>query len=584
MKRRVLLASGLVTTLAVFSLSASSMAQGDDPTRDDDERPRVAVMLDRSTGRFVFSDDFGALPFLPVTGIPTADPLGIHLIATTFYSKRILSAPNGFDLDHDSSREFILRVGDHFEVWESTGGIEVFQLVHTVDVPDVGIGLIAYNPGDVGDADHDGLADLAAFGRIGNDYPIRVYESTSTNNYPTEIVWELPNERAVGIKIEDTDNDDVNELVVAGLGSDFKGRVVIYENDGNDSYAQTFYEQIPEMHTAQFMEVADDLDGDGWDEILFGGLITDNSGSAKVYAFEATSDDTYQQTWSRELVHPDGQIVNAEFIRYAGDLDGDGKKEFLLGGLKTGPPWFTVLYVFEAQSDDDFEIVTTFSLPVDLDYWSGADVGDVDADGKKEIVFGSGTDLRIYQNTGDNSWEEVWGDDAATIRAVGAGDHDGNGAQEFIFQKFPTTSIFEGNIVDSDEDGLSNALDNCPLTSNRDQSDGDDDDVGDACDNCIYGFNPAQGQAIFGQEIQALDSETFSWPEPAEVVYASGDLALVSTYTVDLVQALPLGTSFMDPSVPASGEGFFYLVKPDCGVGSWQSDLGAEPGRDAALP
>ena len=65
--------------------------------------------------------------------------------------------------------------------------------------------------------------------------------------------------------------------------------------------------------------------------------------------------------------------------------------------------------------------------------------------------------------------------------------------------------------------------------------------VGDVCDNCVYEFNPAQGAAIFGQEIQALDSATFSWSETAEVVYTSGDLALVSTYTVDLVQSLPLG-------------------------------------------
>ena len=108
--------------------------------------------------------------------------------------------------------------------------------------------------------------------------------------------------------------------------------------------------------------------------------------------------------------------------------------------------------------------------------------------------------------------------------------------------------------------------------------------MGDFCDNCIYGPNPVQGAAIFGQAIKALDSETFSWDEPAEVVYASGDLALVSTYMVDLVQTLPLGTSFMEPSLPDTGQGYFYLVKPDCRVGSWQTDAGAEPKRDLALP
>ena len=30
--------------------------------------------------------------------------------------------------------------------------------------------------------------------------------------------------------------------------------------------------------------------------------------------------------------------------------------------------------------------------------------------------------------------------------------------------------------------------------------------------------------------------------------------------------------------------GRFYLLRPDCPVGSWQTIVGAEPDRDAALP
>ncbi|MEJ2088838.1 MAG: hypothetical protein P8Y69_10285, partial [Gammaproteobacteria bacterium] len=71
---------------------------------------------------------------------------------------------------------------------------------------------------------------------------------------------------------------------------------------------------------------------------------------------------------------------------------------------------------------------------------------------------------------------------------------------------------------------------------------------------------------------------------PAETTYARGNLLLVVSYEVDLVDTLPLGTSFADEVVPDRDEGFFYVVKPSCAVGSWQSTLGAEPGRDAALP
>jgi hypothetical protein len=46
--------------------------------------------------------------------------------------------------------------------------------------------------------------------------------------------------------------------------------------------------------------------------------------------------------------------------------------------------------------------------------------------------------------------------------------------------------------TDSDDDGVSNGDDNCPLTANPGQVDGDGDGIGDACDNCVDDFNPGQ--------------------------------------------------------------------------------------------
>jgi hypothetical protein len=454
--------------------------------------------MDPSTGELLFVEDLVARPSPPAPLIPADNPLAIHPIATASASWTIVSEPNGFDMDHDAAREFLIRrnTGDIwtslFEVWESTGDDSI-HLAHTLQVPG---SWDSYYPHDAGDADGDGLADLTVFGRTGNDFYIRLYESTSADSYPTEIVWELPDEWwAVGAEIHDTDKDGAQEIIVAGQSYDYEQRVAFYENDGDNSFAETFYVWVPEMHTSQSMEVAHDLDGDGWDEIFFGGL----GAGSWLYAFEATSDDCYPQIWATELVHTDDQLVNAEFIRYAGDLDGDGKKEFLAGGLKTiaspNDPFFSVLYVFEAQSNDLFEIVATFVLPTNLGYDTDAAVGDVNADGKMEILFGSGNQVRVYQNRGDDLWLEVWAD-AATIESVGAGDHDADGAQEFMYQKSGTTSLFEGILIDTDRDGVSNALDNCPFHANPpedcdgnpltpdEQCDLDADGLGDVCDSC----------------------------------------------------------------------------------------------------
>jgi hypothetical protein len=46
--------------------------------------------------------------------------------------------------------------------------------------------------------------------------------------------------------------------------------------------------------------------------------------------------------------------------------------------------------------------------------------------------------------------------------------------------------------ADTDGDGVPDAQDNCPTTSNSKQLDSDQDGVGDACDNCPYNANSRQ--------------------------------------------------------------------------------------------
>ena len=49
------------------------------------------------------------------------------------------------------------------------------------------------------------------------------------------------------------------------------------------------------------------------------------------------------------------------------------------------------------------------------------------------------------------------------------------------------------NVSDTDDDGIEDDIDNCPLISNQDQTDTDGDGIGDACDNCPDMANADQG-------------------------------------------------------------------------------------------
>jgi len=137
---------------------------------------------------------------------------------------------------------------------------------------------------------------------------------------------------------------------------------------------------------------------------------------------------------------------------------------------------------------------------------------------------------------------------------------------------------------DTDEDDLGDLCDNCPGTPNPDQQDTDEDDLGDVCDNCPHAPNPGQGAAVLGQDVLALNKDTFIWETAADILYVRGQLDDVSSYSIDLLQASAWAQFFDETLTPSAGDGFYYLVRVDCSVGSWQTTVDAEPLRDTVLP
>jgi hypothetical protein len=504
----------------------------------------------------------------------------------------ILSTPAGFDMDHDGNREFALRTGivmpgeiELLEVHECSAD-NTFVLAHVLDLEEHPSGNDLYTLADAGDADGDGLTDLVVLARhdMGANpsvFGTQVYESLSIASYPNALVWEALHafeSWSRGGFISDTDADGKRELVVTE--PEPGAALVVYESDGDNSYSESWSMQpLPQSGTRQSWAVFDDLDGDGRDEIVIGGIADPN-----IIAFESTGDNSYAFSWSWDF-----GSQNVVFLVDGGDLDGDGKEEFLAGGMK--PNSQSHFYVFEAIGDNDVEIVFTFILPNSVDFYTSANVADVDGDGRREIVFATGSVVKILENAGDNAWHEIWTGAGGSIQAIGAGDHDQDGKDEIIFRTGPvdngTTSIWEidpAYQADMDGDDRVDAIDNCPIDFNPDQQDADLDAVGDACDNCLHGPNPDQGPAPLGQTIVATDPATFSWPSAADVVHVRGGLAGVSAYVFDELGTLPRATSLSDNDSPPAGSGFWYLLRPDCPLGSWQSEIGAEPGRDAALP
>jgi len=423
-----------------------------------------------------------------------------------------------------------------------------------------------------------------------NDFWLRLYEAQSPTSYPIDLVWQAGGTRGFfwqrGMAITDTDGDGREEVVSGGLFFDDQERVVVYENDGDNSYDLTYTDVVRGDIVGQSLAVLEeDLDGDGRQEIVHGG-IQGAPGAQSLTCYESTADDSYAISWTWEFI----PHIDLQFIVDAGDLDGDGRKEILTGGLKPNAPNVSHLHILEATGDNRLQDVALLVRPNGNSYSSAA-VADVDGDGRREIVFGTHNQVAIYENDGDNSWHEIWSGAGSEVESIGAGDHDADGMDEILFRGGNVTNgttgvweIDEAYAADMDTDGRVDAIDNCATVWNPEQEDTDADAVGDACDNCIWGPNPAQGPAVFGHTLLATGPSTFGWASPAPVAHVRGSLAGVGAYAWDLFGTLPPGVAFFDADQPAGGAGFYYLVKPSCFVGSWQSELGAEPGRDEALP
>jgi hypothetical protein len=112
--------------------------------------------------------------------------------------------------------------------------------------------------------------------------------------------------------------------------------------------------------------------------------------------------------------------------------------------------------------------------------------------------------------------------------------------------------------------------------------DSDQDTVANAADNCPFFDNIAQDGVVFGQAVRASDSSTFVWDSAVDVRYVRGPLASVASLVTDDSGTLIEADSFTDTTTPAAGSGHYYLFAVDCAGRSYQTALGAEGGRDTA--
>jgi len=229
---------------------------------------------------------------------------------------------------------------------------------------------------------------------------VRLLEAELEGQFPAKVVWQQ--EEVWGGEQADLDGDGKQEMFLRSSRSEvFR----VFESTGDDAFAETASLANPtsgENGLGQ-RQVIGDLDGDGRGDFLAG----DSDG--ELFVWENISDDAYRTAWRQTDKR---NLGDARVVGGGADLDGDGRREFIVARRFQSafdlPGRFWTIEVYQAVGDDTYEKEWAVEVLGGKTSGNGISVGDLDGDGLPEWAVALPPNLYLMRSTGVNQYSPVW--------------------------------------------------------------------------------------------------------------------------------------------------------------------------------
>jgi len=172
-----------------------------------------------------------------------------------------------------------------------------------------------------------GKVYVAEYGSTVNDF-VRVWSHSFS-----PVPWAFVGGFAVG----EFDGDGMREFVA----SELNGKVFVFENTGDNTYAQIWRDSLPFVNV--YYQTSGDVDGDGKEEFFVGATM---SNGTWITVYEADSNNHYSP---RVILHLLSGGTGDEPTYLTRDVDGNGRLELVIASGNR-------IFVFKSDTNDSYSV------------------------------------------------------------------------------------------------------------------------------------------------------------------------------------------------------------------------------------